>query len=746
MNDLYKNYPRLALLLDQLCEQQLDQAGADELSELIQSDPQAADWYVRYLELHAHLSWDLAIPGEGESGCLLPLSTAETNSIQQITRELIQELELETSGMLLEGSEPVSVSKWSSWKKTVPALTVTAAMLFLSFLFLRGGDESHVAEQQVAGLNNSSSTAETSSDNATTDSAAGAEKKQETALPPEIPQLNWSGMAGTSRQAKDLNSGSKAEVSTPLVQETPRSVAPLSDAEIVSAINQQIQAGWEDFAVTPSPEAGPYELVRRVYLDLAGRIPTAGEVQEFVDSRDAKRYEKLVDRLLESPDFALQWSSRWTNLLVGRSPNEQVDRMSLQAYLRESAEEERGWDLVVQDLISAEGDPREVGAANFLVAHLNNQAVPATAFVAKTLLGSQIHCAQCHKHPYYDASQQDFWELNSFFKQAVVKQVPGSSAEMSSGRSSKMPAYQLIDENIGGATYYETLGGVMQVAYPRFNGVSIDAEKTVSRRQELAKILTSGNDSQIAYAFVNRTWSHYFGHGFTSPVDDLGPHNPPTHPALFKLLAKAFTERGYDVKQLARWICLSRPYQLSSQVMAGNREDAPALGGLPAFSRMYFKPLTAEQLYDSLLAIKGDYSALRENSREQLLDRDHWTGQFVSSLQNDENDESNHFEGTISQALAMMNGELVVETISPVENPAMGQLVKAAVPDLEKFEQLCLAVLSRKPRAEELTLFRKLTVSLRNVRNPAEREVLLAHRLEDVLWAYLNSSEFIVNH
>jgi len=736
-------YPRLAELLDALFDRQLSDAEADELAALVKSDPQARACYVQYLDLHAQLEWNLGLTSSAQSESadavsdLAPPAIADSEEWQAAMQDLLLEAELTSAAELLQTSritplpaETTSVNEQPQKRKrawqTGSLLAATVLMAVAGIVFWN--DQPQNPPTIVADNETVTEESDTiSSDNST------AETESTETLPPALPELDWTHLKPNEQtvvEQSQPSSGTKPAQSD---------AEPVSN--VVAAINGHIRRGWEDMQVAPSPRASDYEFVRRTYLDLTGRIPTATEIEAFVADDSADRERRLVRKLINSEQFALQWSARWTNLLVGRSPGVQVDRIALQSYLRNTIRAGNGWNTVVSDLVSAEGNPRENGAANFLLAHLNNQAVPATAFVARTLLGTQIHCAQCHKHPFYDVTQQEFWELNSFFKQAVVSR-DGKPVDEMMGPGD----YELSDREVGGPTYFETRNGLMQVAYPKFSGREVSADAGISRREELAQILTSGDDPLIARAFVNRTWAQLFGYGFTSPVDDMGPHNPPTHPALLDQLSRAFVASGYDVKQLIEWICLSEPYRLSSQMTAGNERDDPERGELPSFSRMYFKPLTAEQLYDSLLTLQGQPDQAVRSWERHVKTREDWVLQFVSSLENDENDEANHFDGTITQALAMMNGSLVERTVSPEKNAALDQLVQASLSDLEKFERVCLSVLSREPTSAEVALFRKLTRPLRDIRNPREREQLLASRLEDALWAYLNSSEFIINH
>ncbi len=828
--DLYHEYPRLAELMDRLCDVGLEQAEADELSQIVTSDARACEFYVLYMDLHASLQWDLALPADQavlapslleteDAATLLDQASAETPpALRALMQGLLEEARGSGSDRLLAAAAelngavehaslngpqtivperqgfslasgryrspedrqahtqrsglPLWASRLRDWRVATPLLSLllVVGLIGLGIPGWWRGSETFLADQNHSAENHST-TRESLADlsgsdsNSTPDSTRVGGVTSETAtpgglaqrdaesqsppLPPVLPDLDW----GKSREREAPRSSPRqsppgstgvAEKSTPpenLVAKQDRRL--LTDDEVIEAIDHVIARGWEDSQLTPSTRAEDHEWVRRVYLDLAGRIPTADEVWSFVSSSQPDKDRRLVDELLAGPEFSLQWSTRWTNLLVGRSPNEQVDRIALQRYLRNAVDEGYGWSLVVRDLIAAEGDPREQGAANFLVAHLNNQAVPATAFVARTLMGTQIHCAQCHKHPFYEVSQQEFWELNSFFKQAAV--VRGNSS-MNGPAAERRSVPTLVDRPVGGPTYFETRAGVMRVAYPKFQGREVDPSPEVSRRAELAQLLTEGDAPVVARAFVNRTWSQIFGYGFTAPVDDLGPHNPPTHPELFSALTESFVQHGYDIKRLIRWLCLSQPYRLSSQMNSGNQADRPDNGELPGFSRMYFKPLSAEQLFDSLLVIKGENPSPRRDWQAHVLRREQWVGQFISSLQNDENDEESQFDGSIGQALVLMNGALVAETVSPRSNPLLRTLLAAPLSDVEKLERLSLAVLSRRPHPEELTLFRKLNRSLKDARSPAERDAQLAARLEDFLWAYLNSSEFIMNH
>ncbi len=516
-----------------------------------------------------------------------------------------------------------------------------------------------------------------------------------------------------------------------------------SDAVIREYIEAQIRAGWEASEIEPSAAADDAEWLRRVHLDLIGRIPTASEATAFLDDRSPDKRERVVDRLLERPEYVYHWSTVWTNLLVGRAPEREEFQVGVAKFLRDSFRENRPWNEIVGELVSAEGTPEENGASGFLLAHVNNQAVPATAVTAKVFLGTQVSCTQCHDHPFNDAKQNQFWELNTFFKQTEV--VDEGKYDPETGRRLREVALRKKSD-AGGPTFYESRNGLVRPAYPIFAGEIVPEGPEVDRRKELARLLAVGEKPQIAEAFVNRLWKHFFGYGFTNPVDDMGPHNPATHPQLLDRLAREFVLSGYDQKRLMKWICLSEPYQLTSRPGAGNVADSPELGDFPLFSRVYVKPMSAEQAFDSLLVATGAASAQAGNWDQIERQRRKWLQQFVQSYGTDDNDESTSFSGTVPQALMLMNGELIQEALRYDRPTQFQSIVRRNVSDTEKIRQLCLSALSRYPSDEELSAMKRLLTRATAGAGNGQRQELTVQGLQDIFWAYLNSSEFAVVH
>jgi hypothetical protein len=520
---------------------------------------------------------------------------------------------------------------------------------------------------------------------------------------------------------------------------------------LIGFINESIRKNWIDNSIEPSQPADDAEWLRRVYLDIVGHIPPVEELEAFLADKNKAKRSLVIDRLLDDPGYVRQATAIWTNLLIGRNaPDGQMGvarrRAGLQKFLREAFAKNRPWSDVVFDLLAAEGHFEEHGEVNFLLTHLNDGAVPATAISARLFLGIQVQCTQCHNHPFNDWKQNQFWEFNSFFKQA--RAVEHRKYDEKTGRQ-VFDYAELLPQEFDGGVYFELRNGLMKVAFPRFGTASVDPGRATNRRRELAKLLTQGDQPMVAEALVNRLWGHFFGQSFTRQADDMGPHNPPSHPDVLTRLTNEFVRSGYDQKQLMRWICQTEAYQLTSQYNESNTVDDPAAGEVPLFSHMYVKPMTAEQLYDSLLIVsQGDVSGrVRWEQSEQQ--RQEWLQQFVTTFDTEENNEESTFKGSIPQSLMMMNGELVDRAVSIAPGSYLAKILSEKGSETEKITKLSLAALSRPPTVKEIASIKKLLRSSPAHRAPRDRQRQVAvhsEGLQDVYWAFLNSSEFILNH
>ncbi len=521
-----------------------------------------------------------------------------------------------------------------------------------------------------------------------------------------------------------------------------------TEGELLAEINRLIRLGWELEGVEPAEQADDAAWCRRVFIDVIGRIPTAKESLAFIDDDARDKKSRLVHRLLNAEEYVEQyarnWTGIWTNMLIGRGGDNRglVNRQGLQQYLRRSFLRGKPYDEMVHELISATGSntPGEEdfnGAVNFVLDNLQEKSTPATAKTARLFMGIQLQCTQCHNHPFNKETQNQFWEMNSFFRQARALRTRDRNGQASA---------RLVDVDFRGEgnnpnaamkeaeVYYEQLNGILKVAFPAFvNGEKINPSgrvEDVNRRQTLADFVVKSD--YLSETIVNRMWAHFLGVGFTRPIDDMGPHSRRSHPELLSQLALEFSLRGHDLRQLIRWVTLSEAYSLSSQSPQPDRDD-PATGEPPLFSHFYMRQLRAEELYESLLVTceahqDGGSVAEREKAKSD------WLQQFAIVYDTDENDEATTFDGGVSQSLVVWNGPMVKRATSSKSNKLLRRLSQSKVSDRQKINTLYLATLGRRPNRNELQTAGKALAARGG------------EALEDIMWALLNGGEFILQH
>ena len=553
-----------------------------------------------------------------------------------------------------------------------------------------------------------------------------------------------------------------------------------SGLDPVHQINAAMRTTWSEWEITPSRLASEGEWCRRVHLDLIGRIASVNELRSFVNDDDPYKKSNLVDKLLYDEDYteeyARNWMTVWTNILIGRSGgtenNSLTNREGMQKFLRDSFARNKPYDRLVYDLVTADGSNSPGlenfnGAVNFLATKVYAEdGTLATAATSRIFLGLQVQCTQCHNHPFNEWKQQKFWEMNAFFRQTRMLRrfVPGTR---------DLASAELVNEDFALAgsdaaeaeIYFEQRNGLLNVAYPVFvdgtalsdlygeeRGNSGYVDEMV-RRTELGKLILKNDGEALQEAsylermIVNRTWAHFMGYGFTKPVDDMGPHNAPTHPELVEYLGIEFRKASYDLKQLMTWIVLSEPYSLSSRVNKTNKTiDDPQLGESPKFSHFYLRQMDAEQLYESLI-VATRAEKTRGSYEDQERAKTRWMQQFVTAFGNDEGEESTTFNGTIPQALMMMNGDLVKRATSGEKGSFLYKIAWSKMKPVEQINYLFEAGLGRKPTKNEIRLGNEL-IKARMSEQKEKRDVNTARiaALQDVWWVVLNRNEFIINH
>lgn len=502
--------------------------------------------------------------------------------------------------------------------------------------------------------------------------------------------------------------------------------APPSEHDMAVRIDELLQASWKENGIKPAPPASDAEFLRRAWLDLCGIIPPINDsdgisgIHSFLDDPSPDKRERLVKGLLNKPTHATHFANQWKNVML--PPDVQVQRFGgdngFQTWLRGQFADNVPYDKTVSDIITANGNANQTGPALFYTA-LQLKPEELAASSSRIFLGTQISCAQCHDHPFDHWKREDFWGYAAFF--ARLQQPAGN----------QQVAFQVADVATGEVKIPET----EKVVLPRFLGgeESKDAEGT-TRRTRLAKWLTSGENLWFARATVNRVWAIHFGRGIVDPVDDLGEHNEPSHPQLLKELSAYFVETGFDLNRLIRTLTITKAYQLSSQLMPGE-DDTPEM-----YNRMAIKSLTAEQLYDCLaeaMRRRDDLATAQSRNfggRNFNQNRQAFLTKFRAPTQG-----ATEYEAGIPQALTLMNGRDIQQAVDLGQSDLLVGLEAPFFTDEKRVETLFLSTLSRKPTDEEREQF----VAYVNSGGPNKNT---KQALSDVLWALLNSAEFVLNH
>lgn len=506
-------------------------------------------------------------------------------------------------------------------------------------------------------------------------------------------------------------------------------------------IDRHIFGKLKKMGIIPAPLSTDAEFIRRVSLDIAGVLPTSRQVRDFVASKDPDKRARLIDELLERPEYQDVMTIQWSELL-------RVNRLFLQepgvrqytAYIRDSFAENRPFDQFVRDLIGSVSYTREQveksrdgqtraeqavyrkasghysGPINFY--RVTADPTELTTSTSQVFLGVRLDCARCHNHPFDRWTMNDFYGFAAYF--AGIGYTPGKARD-------ELAIY--VDKN-GQIVNPRT----NRVAHPKPLTAAEGTADTEGRRHKLlAEWITSRDNPFFARAVVNRFWKQFFGRGIVHPVDDFRATNPPVNAPLLDALAQEFIISNYDVKHLIRTICNSRAYQLSDKTNPTNERDTKN------FSYFYSKRLGPEVLFDAIVTATGvpeSFGGAVARRATNLPDNNtpsYFLDVFGRSrrLQVQERSEAT----SMSQALHLMNGDTIHNRIRHPEG-RVATLLKSQLSPKEVIEEIFLSTLCRLPDAREMQL------CLRYIeQSPTPKE-----GYEDLMWAILNSREFIFNH
>ncbi len=497
---------------------------------------------------------------------------------------------------------------------------------------------------------------------------------------------------------------------------------PKSTAEqLARRIDAAILAGLKAEKTAASPLCTDEEFVRRVYLDLSGKIPTADQAVKFLDAKESNKRAKLIDELLASKEFGKHQSDIWATLLL---PVNSDNRFFVQYYpnlkkwLEEQFDANTPWDKMVKTLMTASGAVDQAGPAIYWAA--NTTPDKMTDNVTRMFLGVQLQCAQCHNHPFTDYKRNEYWETAAFFMKVKPEGNPKALAK-NGGAIKVGESNRPRNKKMG-------LPDSAKLLPPKFLGGDKPTVKAADPlRPVFADWLTSPKNAYFGRAMTNRVWGQLFGRGFINPVDDMHDGNANSHPQLLAAIEYQFIASGFDLKYLYRAICNSDTYQRTSKPTGNNLDADPSL-----FARMAIKPLTGEQMFDSLTSLAGPANAKAAAARKGAgparfarSPRD----AFVTFFAAEDGANPTDYHTGIPQVLRLMN--------SPqLNNPgAFAGVVRSGKSQAEIVEKLYLTALARRPTAEEID---RVNAFLRQNKDARQGYAGL-------MWALLNSSEFALN-
>ncbi len=504
---------------------------------------------------------------------------------------------------------------------------------------------------------------------------------------------------------------------------------PLAPEALVRQIDNQLAACWQDQGIAPSEPATDSEFLRRVYLDLTGRIPRVSEVYRFLEDPSQNPRQQLVDDLLTSHDHATHLATVWRTLLLpdGIATNAYGGTDKFDRWLADRFEKNLPYDQLVSQLLLAEGRVSDSGPILFYAAlKLNPEELAAKT--SRAFLGMRMECAQCHDHP-FDASvsQQDFWGFAAHFAQISRPQ----------GKMEVTSSVLRVRDNRRGEVRLPDSDEVVPPSLPYTFSEDVDSEDvrqddTLSRRRQMVDWITTQQNSRFAKATVNRVWQHLFGIGLVDPVDDMRTDNPSICPELLTTLSQDFAASGYDLRRLLRAVVLSEAYQASSR--SATDEPSQAL----AFARMNIKSFTADQLYDCI-GVATQHESMNAGNAATLLRFGNSSREaFIAQFRAPQGKRTDYHAG-IPQALTLMHGTLVHGATDLASSGLLKSLNAPFFTDAQRVETLFLATLSRYPEPEEQE---KMLAYVSEASDDEQR----SRALGDILWALLNSAEFTFIH
>ncbi len=502
----------------------------------------------------------------------------------------------------------------------------------------------------------------------------------------------------------------------------------------VNYVDEHVFTKLKAVGMPPSENSGDSTFIRRVTIDVAGRLPTIEEAKAFLESKDPKKRDQLIDRLLASTDYANYFANKWSSLLRNKRTKTSYQRgnFAFHAWIRDSLHQNKPYDQFVREVVGASGEMLHNPPVAWYreVKTVQNQLEDT----AQLFLGTRIQCAQCHHHPFEKWSQKDYYQFSAFFSQV--------------GRAKgRLPDEDIIYHKRGVAKATNKKDN--QAVQPAgFGSAPLEIAADDDPRQALVDWMSAKDNPFFAHTLVNRYWKHFFGRGLVDPEDDIRETNPAVNPELLQALAEKFIESGFDMKGLIRDICRSKTYQFSSIPNRYNAKDKHN------FSRHYPQRLGAEVLLDSiddLTNMRTGFSGLPTGTRATMLPDNSYNqnSYFLSVFGRPDNASACECErsgdASLAQSLHLINSKDIQSKLTNGSSRASKLATNKEMSDEDKISELYYVAFARAPKAEEL----KMAVDYvnREVEDDKgnKKAVDKKQAYEDVVWALFNTKEFLFN-
>ncbi|MBM4069154.1 MAG: DUF1553 domain-containing protein [Planctomycetes bacterium] len=502
--------------------------------------------------------------------------------------------------------------------------------------------------------------------------------------------------------------------------------------EYKSVVDRFTHQKWLELGIVPSEICSDEVFIRRAYLDLTGTLPTPMQVKSFLADGDAAKRDKLIDHLVETPEYTYLFANKWADILrVKRRnmPGAAHGTFAFHNWIREAMAKDKPYDQFAREILAATGEEtHSPPTVWYKELQSPQQFVDDTAQV---FLGVRIGCAQCHHHPYEKWSQDDYWGLAAFFGRVGRKniQIPG-------GVQGAQAQTQVIFNQPAGTVTNTRTGQPAKIT--PLDGAPMDIPSDEDPRHKLVDWMAGPKNAFFARSVANRYWSHFFGRGIVDPIDDMRVTNPPSNPELLDSLADELVKSKFSLKHLIKVICKSRTYQLSAVPNDFNKHDKQN------YARYYPRRMGAEVLFDAVSQVTHAPAAFgglpqdrHSPNRAIKLPDESFSSYFlevfgrpqrISACECERVNEAN-----LAQALHLLNSQEVQNKLSRANGRA-DMLARDPRPDAEKIEELFLWSFARRPTADHLRL------ALEHVNRHAQNKRVA---YENILWALINTKEFV---